>query len=150
MHSRIIQLEDRPDFEPCTEDDLIQEEFVPDTADYVRLLEGSERQDALDWFIGFYGGMALGEEDGKPVLRIRSKEAVMESQFNALKEYIDEFSLENFCSSRWRIMVGGYVRPTGGFQVFTKGYTINADEYFCRFEGTGFTLYIGSVFDYHY
>lgn len=150
MHSRVIQLENKPDFEECTADDLCEEDFVPDKADYVRILDGSEKQEALEWFIGYYGGMAVGEEDGKQVLRIRSKFEVMEGQYNLFKTLLEECTLEKFCERMWRVQAASYLDQHGGFQIFNRGWTMPADEFFCRLEGTGITLYIGSVFDYHY
>lgn len=153
MHSRVIQLEKNPNFNPVTEEYILELGFVDDVADYISEIQGEEnRRDSLEWFVGCYGGITLGTEDGKDVIRIASPLDPMETMFNEFKEQVKDLTLDTFCNIGWAIRAKDLINSEPGFYVCRDGYGYDSMTTFFRqlSKESNITLYVGTIFDYHF
>lgn len=151
MHSRIFQLEKKPDFDPATEEDL-QDLVDSGIADYVVEMRGDEaRNDALNWFTGHFGGMTVGEDDeGRTVVRIASRFDPLARKLEEFKDKITGLDIEKFCDYFWAFQVRDLLGDRHGFYCYSNygGYW-TADSFFRHLEGSSIVLYVGTIFDYH-
>lgn len=158
MHSRILQLERKPDFERATEGDL-EEMVSAGIADYVVELRTEEAiQDALEWFTGHYGGMTIGmDENDNTVIRIASRLDPLSRKLVTFQDKIKNLDLEKFCDFWWALSVVDLLGDRYGFYVWRNGYGYEkADMFFRNLKDdrdksadNNIVLYVGTIFDYH-
>ena len=152
MHSRIIELSTIPitvDERIC-ESDYYDNGFIGNIADYV---DGdTDREYDIKWFIDcLIGKEMIAKSDNESfTLGENAREKYFKEKYDALKECMDNMSLEKFCTDSLDLYkIQMYVEDKHDFYIHHDGYYETLDS-FMRDVKDGDTWYFGGTLDYHF
>lgn len=126
MHSRIFSLREisclenaLPDYEEFDEDTLDFETYSYFGVDYVSKIEKDKWDEEIDWLIDFLGASAKINYKGEIcfVLTKKNIEYFFLDRLNALRDKVEEISLDEFCDCYSTYSIKRLIDDEDGFHI---------------------------------